>query len=262
MEISISNIAWLPGEETEMARLLPTLKIKAVEVAPARILPDLESYYDIWARNGVRISSMQALLFQREDLVLFETEEKRRQTLDYLFGIIETAERIGATKLVFGAPKNRRRGNKSIEDVLPAAIGFFRSLGEKAESHGIAVCIEANPAAYGADFIVTTDEAAKLVKEVDSAGFKLHLDTGAMIINRENFRSVIESHYEIIKHVHLSAPFLAPIYQNELPLREIIESLAATDYQGFLTIEMKATGEKENRDHVCRAIEFAREAAL
>ncbi len=260
MKIAISHIAWSPEEEIEMAHLLSSLGVNAVEVAPGRIAPTVESFRALWEENGVKISSMQALLFGKDDLLLFDSSEKRHQMLEYLSDVVEKAERIGASRLVFGSPKNRRRGEKSLESVLPIAVGFFRSLGNIAKKHGVIICIEANPKDYGSDFILTTEEAAELVREVDSEGFGLHLDTGGIIINNEDCQSLVSAHSDIIKHVHISAPFLSPIYEEKIPLQELIGSLKNVDYQGFLSIEMKSLTKNKNRDHVRKAIEYVAKA--
>ena len=164
MKIAISHIAWSPEEEIEMAHLLSSLGVNAVEVAPGRIAPTVESFRALWEENGVKISSMQALLFGKDDLLLFDSSEKRHQMLEYLSDVVEKAERIGASRLVFGSPKNRRRGEKSLESVLPIAVGFFRSLGDIAKKHGVIICIEANPKDYGSDFILTTDRSGGISK--------------------------------------------------------------------------------------------------
>lgn len=259
MKIAISNIAWSPSEEIEMAQLLPSLGVNAVEVAPARIAPTTDGFKALWEENGVKISSMQALLFGRDDLVLFDSSEKRRLMLEYLSEIVEKAEEIGATKLVFGSPKNRRRGEKSNEAALPIAVDFFSRLADKAKKHGVTICLEANPKEYGGDFILTTQEAADLVKTVNNEGFGLHLDTGGIIINDEDCQSLVGEYFEIIKHVHISAPFLKPIYDEKIPLHELISSLKKVSYQGFLSIEMKSLTDNKNQDHVRQAVESVTE---
>ena len=259
MEIAISHIAWSPEEEIKMAKLLPSLGVKAVEIAPGRIAPTIDSFKALWEENGVKISAMQALLFGRDDLVMFDSSEKRRRMLEYLSEIVEKAEEIGATRLVFGSPKNRRRGEKSRESVLPIAVGFFSSLADIANKHGVTICLEANPKEYGGDFILTTQEAAELVKTVNNEGFKLHLDTGGIVINNEDCQSLVCEHSEIIKHVHISAPFLKPIYEEKIPLHELISSLRKVNYQGFLSIEMKSLTDNKNQEHVRKAVQSVSE---
>ena len=141
MKISISNIAWSPKEEKQMAKFLPSLGIRDVEVAFPRIMPKINSFRNLWEENGVKISSMQALLYQKDELKLFDSAQTRQLMLEYLFEVIEKAEQVGATKLVFGSPKNRNRGRKSLKTVLPIAVDFFRRLGDKAKKHKIIICI-------------------------------------------------------------------------------------------------------------------------
>ena len=54
--------------------------------------------------RGVSVVALQALLFGRPDLVLFESPERRSATLDYLEGVLRLASWLGAGPLVFGSP--------------------------------------------------------------------------------------------------------------------------------------------------------------
>jgi sugar phosphate isomerase/epimerase len=119
MKIAISNIAWQIEEEPAIANLLQQLNIKGVEIAPTKIWQnpltatdaEIKNYREFWQGYGIEIVAMQALLFGRNDLTIFESKEKRQATLSYLYKIIELGNKLGVNVLVFGSPKNRTIGD-------------------------------------------------------------------------------------------------------------------------------------------------------
>ena len=109
--------------------------ITGIEVAPTKVWPkpldatDAETvvYRRWWEDRGFRIVAAQSLLFGRPDLTVFGPPEIYRQTLDYLGGIVRLCARLGAEALVFGSPKNRRRGDLSRLAAWPTAVAFTPS---------------------------------------------------------------------------------------------------------------------------------------
>ncbi|MEY3826102.1 MAG: hypothetical protein RLZZ148_916 [Cyanobacteriota bacterium] len=97
MKIAISNIAWQIEEEPAIANLLQQLNIKGVEIAPTKIWQnpltatdaEIKKYREFWQGYGIEIVAMQALLFGRNDLTIFESKEKRQATLSYLYIFIK-----------------------------------------------------------------------------------------------------------------------------------------------------------------------------
>src|SRR5207248_3429675 len=127
---------------------------------------ELRDYRSAWEARGLPIVAMQALLFGRDDLLLFDAESRPRLA-QYLARIIDVGAALGARALVFGSPKNRRRGALAPETALDIAATFFREMAVRADAAGAFICVEPNPPSYGCDFITTTDEAVGLAERVD-----------------------------------------------------------------------------------------------
>ena len=115
MKLSISNIAWAKEDDDAVNALLSKHKYNGIDIAPSRIWSDiynvtLEQATDfrsaVYAR-GLDISGMQSLLFQKPDLTIFDSEEKRNETQVALKKMIELGSVLGARGIVFGSPKNR-----------------------------------------------------------------------------------------------------------------------------------------------------------
>ena len=255
MKLAMSAIAWDPREDEATARILREHGFAGVELAPAKIFPrpdaasdaEIASCRAAWEGRGLRIVALQALLFGRPDLTVFG--DTRDATFDYLSAVIHLGARLGAHALVFGSPRNRERGSLPVAKAWPLAVDFFRRLGDIAAQAGTCLCIEPNPPRYGADFILDSKEALRLVDEVASPGFGLHLDAACAHLAREDFPARLRASAHVLRHVHLSEPDLAPVRAGgTVDLPAIAAALRDIAYTGFVSVEMRAAGLDAVRD--------------
>lgn len=185
---------------------------------------------------------------------LFGTDEQKDLLKNYLKKAVDFASITGTGTLVFGSPKNRIIN--SLNEEYGSAVCFFREIGDYAHSRGTNFCIEANPVEYGTNFINTTKEAIKLVRDVNSKGFKLHVDTGTIVINNEN-PSVIEEGMDVLNHFHISEPFLEIVSAKRKDLHRVLcEILKNSGYDKWVSIEMKKPDEKDNREKIKNVLEY------
>jgi sugar phosphate isomerase/epimerase len=247
MKIAISNIAWPIEADAAIADMLGEQCVTGIEVAPTKIWPNpleatdtaIDDYRRWWESRGISIVAAQALLFGRPELTLFENASTRERTFTYLSGIVRVCARLGAKALVFGSPKNRRISNRTLSDVLPEAVEFFRRLGEVATVHETCIVLEANPSEYGADFITDAGQAAELVTMVSHPGFRLHLDTACMSLAGDDPDDVIPGTAPLLAHFHVSEPHLAPIGTGGIDHARFAAQLREIDYRGWVSIEMR-----------------------
>jgi D-psicose/D-tagatose/L-ribulose 3-epimerase len=265
--LAVSNIAWEPDEDDAIAELLRREGVTGVEIAPTkwREKPfdassgDIALYRRSWEDRGLRVVSLQSLLFGRPDLQLFTGAMERAVLSDYLRRVIDFGASLGAHALVFGSPKNRLRGSLALNEALEIAAEFFRALGPHAAARDIALCIEANPVEYGCDFVTTTAEAAELCTLVDHPAIRVNADLGGMTLAGEDPERSIEAANKFIAHVHASEPHLAELgagakHEAAGPaLREI-------GYRGWVSVEMRGQAAGKNVDAVERAVRKAKNA--
>lgn len=267
MKLAISNIAWSLDEDEEICRLLKQYDVSGVEIAPTKIWSkpleasdeEIAAYARFWQSRGIKVSSMQALLFGRSDLTIFGTPAKRKETLEYLKGIIRLGGRLGAEALVFGSPKNRLIGNLDHGQALEIAVDFFREIGRTAMDHDTTFCIEPNPVVYGCDFITTSAAGRELVAKVDQAGFGLHLDAAGMTMSREDLESELERSIPGLRHFHISEPHLQAIGTGDVDHSLFARTLSKHGYKRWYAVEMRAIGPTENKARVEKALQAAME---
>ena len=256
MKLSISNIAWTHNEDEKVYKSMVKHGFSGLEIAPTRIFT--EKPYDQldsakkWKTSiaqgyGFAISSMQSIWYGKADRI-FGSDDERNNLRTYMKKAIMFAETIGCKNLVLGCPRNR-----IIPESVDPAIGvhFFRELGDFAYQHHTAIGMEANPPIYHTNYINTTSEALSLIRVVDSKGFKLNLDVGTMVENNEDI-AVLDGSEELINHVHISEPGLAPIKKHLLH-QELAAFLNSISYQGFVSIE---TSRMENLNDLNQMMEY------
>jgi len=258
MKLSISNIAWDSSKDITMYKLMQKYKFEGLEIAPTRFFAHKPYEYlyeakklakDLKTGYNLTVCSMQSILYGRLESI-FESLENQRIITKYLFGAIDFAQAMSCENLVFGSPKNRCLTK---EEDYEVAVGFFKLLGDYAFRNGTVMSIEANPSMYGTNFINYTKEAVKLVKDVDSKGFKLNLDFGTIIANGENIEEIV-GHMEYINHVHISEPGLLPI-STRGEHKRLASILKEKAYKGFISIEMKK-GQDDSLNDIERAMNY------
>lgn len=265
MRLAISNIAWDIEEDLAVAHLLGKYGVDAIDVAPGKYFPDPVNVKDEqvglvrrwWADYGIEITGMQALLFGTIGLNIFGDLKSRESMLDHLRAVCRIGAGLGATRLVFGSPKNRDRTGLSDSQALEQGVDFFRHLGDIAQEYGVIICLEPNPIRYGANFMTSSAETAQVVTAVGQNAIKMQFDTGALTINGEAPEVVLENSSRLIGHVHASEPDLVPLGDAGTDHYLMHKALLQHIPQQVVSIEMVATKEEPHLNSIERALSCA-----
>ena len=249
MKLAVSNIAWPVEEDSAAFELLAASGIGGIEVAPTRVWPRWEGvdsrssqeFRRVVENAGLTISSLQAILFQKPEMQLFGSGQDRQAMRQHLRRCADLAVALGAGCLVFGAPKNRDRGVLSEEEAFSIASEFFADVGEDFVERRVSLGFEANPKEYGCNFATESRTAARLVRAVDSAGFRLHLDTGCLQLAGESAVQAIEENIDILRHFHVSEPYLGWFSNPAASHTRVAQALRDAQYEGWAALEMRAT---------------------
>jgi sugar phosphate isomerase/epimerase len=258
VKLAVSNIAWEQKNDEEILRYLADSGYSGLEIAPDRLIPEnpyaqtalaKQICQNIKERFGLAICSMQAILYGRREQI-FAGAADRMIIFKQVKKAIDFAAKLSCPNLVFGAPKNRVIRDKN---QYPLAVEFFYQLGEYARQRATVIAIEANPPIYETNFINKTEEAFKLVKDVGSSGFKVNVDLGTIIYNREKPDQVLAG-INYINHVHISEPYLAPLKKRTIH-QVFFKEMRDRGYNGYLSIEMKNPGDLQA---VLEAVDYIR----
>jgi D-psicose/D-tagatose/L-ribulose 3-epimerase len=266
MRLAISNIAWDTEEDSDTAALLRKYDIDAIDIAPGKYFPhplkassnQIRKVRAWWVDQGVEITGMQSLLFGTSGFNVFGDTGTQEKMLEHLYAICRIGGELGATRIVFGSPRNRDRQNLSDETSQTVASEFFRKLGDRAEACGVMVCLEPNPPVYGSNFMINSFETERMVRLINHPAIRMQFDTGSVLINQEDPQAVLSSASPLIGHIHLSEPQLVPLGDSGLSHAAMAKSLHHWLPQALATIEMVATTKGTHIEAMTRAITFAR----
>lgn len=265
MRLAISNIAWDVSEDVDITQLLKRYGVDAIDIAPGKYFPEPAKATDEeiarvkrwWAVRGIEITGMQALLFGTTGLNVFGSCEVQDAMLEHLTAVCRVGSGLGATRLVFGSPKNRDRTGLSDELVIEISIPFFQRLGDIAQSYGVMICLEPNPPCYGGNFMTISAETAEIVRRVAHPAIRIQLDTGALTINGENPATVLQNSTMLIGHIHASEPDLVPLGDGGTDHATVAASLRQRLPQHIVSIEMLATKNEPHLVSIERALKVA-----
>lgn len=266
MRLAISNLAWDTSEDESVAAILQAYKIDAIDIAPGKYFPDpkMTSNTEIsrvkswWAAKSIQIIGMQALLFGTTGLNVFGSKKSQDDMLSHLQEICRIGNRLGATRLVFGSPKNRDCAGLSELQVKEMAYDFFNKLGTIAKNHDVLICLEPNPTLYGANFMINSVETASIVQNVNHSAVKMQLDLGAITINNEH-PNIIAEHANLIGHIHASEPNLIPLGDHPGSAHENFgKAIKSFLPYHIVTIEMLATKNEPHIKSIERALKTAK----
>lgn len=266
MRIAFSNLAWTTSDDDAAMRSLVDAGVTSLEVAPTRLWaqPLAQDADEVAAARatveaaGMRIVALQSLLFQRPDLQLFGSDEARAGLHDHLVGMADLAAGLGATRLVFGSPGNRRRGAMPVEQADGIGIEFFGELGREAAERGVCFVIEANPTDYQCDWLTDAVASTAFVRAVDSPGVRLHLDTACMALAGDDAPARVREGADLLAHVHASAPQLGEVGPDgPVDHAGMAAALREVDFEGHVSVEMLARSD-DPLAAVGRAVEHVR----
>jgi sugar phosphate isomerase/epimerase len=269
--LAVSNIAWQPEQQAQALAILRDRGVSGLEIAPGLtfatsndpFVPDpdaLTAFSRTLAEFTLVPVSMQSLLYGVTGAQLFGSAEERRAFRTGITRAIDLAERLHIPNIVLGSPANR---------IIPAPLEHgaaqtiadetFASLGDYCATREVYLALEPNPAAYNTNFMNTVEDTEAVVRRVGHPHVTLNFDLGAVATNGQStsVASLVGRVYDIISHVHISAPYLAPAPHDKDLLACAAKRLTAAGYAGWYSIEMKNVSGDDTlaavRDAIARA---------
>lgn len=249
MRISISNIAWETTDDIKVSQLLNKEKVKLIDIAPCKYFDDYNLTDTIsannlrlfWKRKKINIYAFQSLLYNKNNFNIFDYNKKTQIILDYLEKICILGKNLKIKYIVFGSPKNRDVTKSKYKNFNKQAYNFFRQFADIASNYNLIISLEPCPKFYGGNFLINSYEVGSFVKRINHKSLKMHIDTGSMMINRENPIDVISSYSKYIGHIHVSEPGLKQIknYKFHNKFYKLINKNLVNNK--VLSIEMKSS---------------------
>jgi len=267
MRLGVSNLAWAPEQTAQALGLLAWLGADGIEVAPTRIAAwerltaaAVTQYRALVEDAGLRVCSLQAILFGRPKDQLLEDEPAFLAMAEHMRRVAEVAQLLGAGVAVLGAPRNRNRGTLALHDAEALAAERLRLLGDIAGPAGLTIGLEPVPAQYGADFLLRADDVRRMVARAEHPAIRTHLDCACVMLGGDDIGAELTATGAGLAHYHIAEPELGPFAEPVCAHDAAAAALAAIDYGGWAVIEMRE--QPDGLDAVDRAVRFARRTYL
>ncbi len=249
----MSNIAWPREAHDRAVDLLCELGVEGLEIAPLNVFSDWSpGIYTQAARlrerlveRGLSVPALQGWLFGVDGCALFRGDAAREAMVAHCRKVARLAGVLGAGACVYGAPRSRDPGDLTRTQAWDEAVSFLKQVGPIFAAEGSALAFEANAQRYGCRFVTTTSEAVALVREADTAGIGVQIDTGTIFLE-DHDPGVLMQAAPYAVHMHVSEPDLAPTGTSGVDHRPVAASLERSSYSGWISIEMRAVPEWED----------------
>lgn len=158
--------------------------------------------------------------------------------LAYLEKVIRQAAYLQAPVVCgpFAVPVGELRGRGYLPAEWEQAVQSLRQAGEIAARHGVTLALEPLNR-FETFFVNTTEDAVRLMDEVNHPAVGLLLDTFHMHIEEKSTIAAIHHAGRHIRHFHLSENDRGVVGSGQVPWKEVFAALDSVGYTGWLTVE-------------------------
>ena len=266
MKLTISNIAFGGGEDQQTAALdrVSQCGVEGIVIAPPTIWSDLPEITNVSERErkdrlktmereakeyskrlgdiGLVVVGLQSLTYATKDMALFGSDNERERLAKHLEAQAILAGNLGADSMAFGSPGLRNPGELNGEQAMERAAELFGRVAIVAHDNNTQIVFEPL-SGYGNKFVESLEQAGELTDRINHPGFGIHPDTAAMFgaeDTPEDLASLIRNHRDSVRGIDASAPELKRLsLAPEVPQGGYMDALRSTDYQGWLSLEMR-----------------------
>jgi len=216
--LSVCNELFEKTPFAEQCRVIKKAGWQGIEIAPFTLQTDATTLpavrrreiRDIIASEGLEFVGLHWLTVGPTGLhVTTPDEGMRRRSWDYVRGLIHLCADLGSDDraggvMVFGSPNQRKTtGGLTSGQARNNFVAGVRSVAEHLEARGVTLCVEALPLAQ-CDVILTLDEAAEVVREINSPAVQTMFDSHNAIDESEPHAALLQKHWDLIRHIHVN----------------------------------------------------------
>lgn len=217
-----------------------------VEIAPFTFAPDVaeiapqrrHEIRQVAADNGLEITALHWLFVSPPGLHIHSADDGvRLRSVDYLRSLIDFAGDVGARAMIFGSPAQRRLENGDRQGAWERTLQSYREVLPALKARAVVLCQESLPGPE-CDFIMTADEAARMVADVDHPNFRLMLDVKSMCGEGREPAEVIRAHGCAIEYFHANDANRRGPGFGDVDFGPIAQALKACGYSKYVSVEV------------------------
>ncbi|MBD0258508.1 MAG: sugar phosphate isomerase/epimerase [Cytophagales bacterium] len=239
-KIGFNVLAWsagLPDKLRPVTEKLKEIGYDGVEFALDYQSPEVYHRFGEHLR-GIGLEATCVMVLSPEENPVSESAAVRAKALDRLRQAIDQSHALGSN-IICGPFHSAfatftRRAPEAVEYQRSAEV--LRAAGEHAAGAGITLTPEALNR-FECYLCNTMEQLVGLVKAVDHPNVRAMFDTHHANVEEKKLRTAIQTVAPVLAHVHISENDRGTPGDGHVPWDETFATLAAINYQGWLTIE-------------------------
>ena len=190
---------------------------------------------------GIAITGLHWLLVKPAGLSISTRDDAvRKRTIDVMLALIDQCAELGGRYLVHGSPHQRRVDpGETRAAALARAQESFAAVAGRAEKAGVVYCIEALSAEQ-TPLINTLEEAARIVKQINSPSIRSMLDCSAAgRMEKQPLAALVDRWLPqgVIAHVQLNDRNRQGPGQGQQKFAPLFAALRKHRYSGDVAVE-------------------------
>lgn len=194
---------------------------------------------DAMCSEGLQFVGLHWLMVGPKGLhVTTPDAEVRARSWAYVRDLIDLCSDLGANGImVFGSPGQRKTtGGLSREDATKNYAAGLASVADHARDRGVTVLVEALPAAQ-CDVVMTLEEAAGIVRQIDSPAIRTMFDSHNAIDEVEPHVVLVDRYFNLIRHVHVNEMDGRHPGTGSYDFGPVFDVLRRRNYAGWVSME-------------------------
>lgn len=248
MKISLCNevIASLSFEE--QCRFIRATGYDGIEIAPFTLGDEphklsasrKNEVKKIAADYGVPITSLHYLMIAPKDMSITSSDRNvRDRSADVMRALCDLAAELGAKLLIHGSPNQRLLEPGKEAEQTKYGIECFAKAAEAAAKNKVVYLLEPM-SVKSTGFVNTVEQAAKVVRDINSPGLLTMLDCSAAGHSEtQPIPDVLKQWIPtgLIAHIHFNDPNRRGPGEGDLAIAPIVRALKDAGYKGDAAIE-------------------------
>jgi len=185
-----------------------------------------------------KIGLCTSTVISKKTDITAEDQATRKSGIEYLKACVKASAEMGAVSFsgVIYSAIGRKIDGIPNENYWKRSAEALKEVARFAKRHGLIIGIE--PVNRYETFLINTcDQALKLIKMINEANVRIHLDAYHMNIEENNFYDPTKKAAPLLCHYHLSESHRGTPGAGTVNWDEIFRALAETNYRGMVGLE-------------------------
>ncbi len=244
---SICNEAFQNWAFADVCKAVKKAGYTGIEIAPFTLAEDpaaipaakRKEYRDIIASEGLKFVGLHWLMVSPKGLhVTTPDAALREKSWKHIYNLIDLCADLGpGGVMIFGSPQQRgTTGGLSVAQATRNFVDGLTGVAPHAAERGVKILMEALPKGQ-CDVLLTLDEAAALVRQIDHPNIKTMFDTHNAVDELTPHAVLVERHFDLIRHVHVNEMDGKHCGKGDYDFKPVLRVLRRLNYQGWVSLE-------------------------